>query len=136
MRASFIFLVFFFPLRSSPFKADEKGKIWSFGITCFCSAVYRVVVRHNHLTLARWNAHCAGIETEKGWRLFKELAFEKPVSDEEAEEAQRKWRNEAHAVMWKMRDLEGRLAKKEWGIIYQSAEIPACVANMASIKKN
>lgn len=77
-------------------------------------AVYRVVVRHNHLTLARWTAHCAGIETEQGWRLFKELAFEKPVSDEEAEEAHREWRNKAHAVMWKMRELERRLAKKEW----------------------
>ena len=77
-------------------------------------AVYRVVLRQNHLTLARWNAHCAGTETEKGWRLFKELAFEKPVSDEVAEEAEREWRNEAHAVMGKMRDLEQRLAEKEW----------------------
>ena len=77
-------------------------------------AVYRVVLRHNHLALARWNAHCTGTETEEGWRLFKELAFEKPVSDEVAAEADRKWRNEAHAVMWKMRDLEQRLAKKEW----------------------
>ena len=77
-------------------------------------AVYRVVLRHNHLTLARWNAHCTGTETEEGWRLFKELAFEKPVSEEVAVEAEREWRNEAHAVMEKMRDLEQRLAKEEW----------------------
>ena len=77
-------------------------------------AVYRVVLRHNHLTLARWNAHCTGTETEEGWRLFRELAFGKPVSDEKAEKAEREWRNEAQAVMWKMRDLEQRLAKKEW----------------------
>ncbi len=77
-------------------------------------AVYRVVLRHNHLTLARWTAHCTGTETEEGWRLFKELAFGKPVSDAEAAAAEREWRNEAHAVMWKMRDLERRLAKEEW----------------------
>ena len=77
-------------------------------------AVYRVVLRHNHLTLARWTAHSRGITTEEGWRLSKETAFEKPVSDEVAEEALREWRNGAHAVMWKMRDLERRLAKKEW----------------------
>ena len=77
-------------------------------------AVYRVVLRQNHLTLARRIAHCTGIETEKGWRLFKETAFEKPVSDEVAEKAEREWQNEAHAMMWKMRDLERRLVQKEW----------------------
>lgn len=64
--------------------------------------------------LARRHAHCTGIETEKGWRLFKETAFEKPVSDEVAEKDEREWRNKAHAMMWKMRDLERRLAQKEW----------------------
>ena len=36
------------------------------------------------------------------------------MSDEEAEKAEREWRNKAHAVMEKMRYLEQRLAKKEW----------------------
>ena len=77
-------------------------------------AVYRVVLHHNHLTLARRIAHCAGTETEKGWRLFKELAFDGPVSDEVAAKADKEWRNEAQALMGKMHDLEQRLAKKEW----------------------
>ena len=77
-------------------------------------AVYRVVLHQNHLMLARRIALCTGIETEAGWKLFKELAFEKPVSDKEAEKAEREWQNEAHAMMWKMRDLERRLAQQEW----------------------
>lgn len=77
-------------------------------------AAYRVALHQNHLMMARRHAHSTGIETEEGWRLFKELAFEKPASDTEAEKAEREWRNEAQAVMWKMRDLERRLAQQEW----------------------
>ena len=77
-------------------------------------AVYRAVLRQNHLMLARWNAHCTETTAEEGWRRFKETAFERPVSDEVAAEAEREWGKKAHAVMWKMRDLERRLAKKEW----------------------
>ncbi len=84
-------------------------------------AVYRVVLHQNHLMMARRHAHCTGIETEEGWRLFKEVAFEKPVSDTEAEKAEREWRNEAQAVMWKMRDLERRLAQKEWDSLESQA---------------
>ena len=76
--------------------------------------VFRVVLRYNHLILARWNAHCMETTTEDGWRWFKETAFERPVSDEVAVEAEREWGKEAHAVMWKMHDLEQRLTKKEW----------------------
>ena len=36
-------------------------------------AVYRVVLHQNHLMLARRIALCTGIETEAGWKLFKEL---------------------------------------------------------------
>ena len=77
-------------------------------------AVCRVVLRQNHLMLARWNAHCMETTTEEGWRRFKQTAFDKPVGDEVAAEAEREWGKQARAVMGKMRDLEQRLAKKEW----------------------
>ena len=77
-------------------------------------AVYRVVLRQNHLTVARWSAHWVETETEEGWKRFKETAFWEPVSEEEAIKAEKKWRDEAYALMWKMRDLERRLANGEW----------------------
>ena len=64
--------------------------------------------------LARWNAHFTGTETEEGWKRFKETAFHTPVSDEVAEKAENEWMNVAHGVMEKMRDLERRLARREW----------------------
>ena len=70
-------------------------------------AVYRVVLRQNHLTLARWNAHFTGPETEEGRKRFKETAFHTPVSDEVAEKAENEWRNEAHAVMGRCAILSG-----------------------------
>lgn len=76
--------------------------------------VYRVVLRQSHLFLARWNAHFMGTATEEGWKLFKKTAFQSPMSDDEAVKFETEWRNEAHAVVWKMRDLERRLANKEW----------------------
>ena len=77
-------------------------------------AVYRVVLRQNHLTAARWSAHWAETETEEGWKRFKETAFREPVSEEEAIKAASEWRNEAQALMSKMRDLERRWANGEW----------------------
>ena len=77
-------------------------------------AVYRVVLRHNHLMLARWNAHFLETETEEGWKRFKETAFNVPVNDDEAATAESEWCQVAHAVMTKMRDLEARLARSEW----------------------
>ena len=61
-------------------------------------AVYRVVLRQNHLTAARWSAHWAETETEEGWKRFKETAFREPVSEEEAIKAASEWRNEAQAL--------------------------------------
>ncbi len=77
-------------------------------------AVYRVVLRQNHLMLARWNANFMGTQTEEGWKRFKETAFSTPVSDEKATSAWEEWRDVAHAVMGKMRDLKRRLASEEW----------------------
>lgn len=77
-------------------------------------AVYRVVLRHNHLTLARWNAHFTNTKTEEGWTKFKEISFNTEVTDEEAVNAENIWRKQAHAVMEKMCDLEQRLARQEW----------------------
>ena len=77
-------------------------------------AVYRVVVRQNHLSAARWSAHWGVTRTEEGWEGFKETAFCEPTGEEGAIEAEKKWRDEAHALMWKMRDLERRLAKGKW----------------------
>ena len=77
-------------------------------------AVYRGVIRQNHLMLARWNAHCVGTHTEEGWKRFKETAFETEVNDEQAGNAQSEWRDVVHAVMGKMRDLERRLARRDW----------------------
>ena len=77
-------------------------------------AVYRVVLRHNHLMLARWNAHYAATETEEGWERFKETAFETAVSDDEAANAVSEWRDVAHSMMRKMRNLEQRLSRREW----------------------
>lgn len=77
-------------------------------------AVYRVVVRQTHLMLARWNANFVGTQTEEGWERFKETAFSTPVSDEKAASAWEEWRDVAHTVMGKMRDLKRRLASEEW----------------------
>ena len=77
-------------------------------------AVYRVVVRQNHLSAARWSAHWEASQTKEGWERFKETAFCKPVSEAEAIEAEKAWRDEAHALMGKMRDLERRLANGQW----------------------
>ena len=77
-------------------------------------AVYRVVLRQNHLTLARWYAHSVATESDEGWQRFKETAFSTPASDDVAEKAVKEWSNVAHAVMGKSRDLERRLARKEW----------------------
>lgn len=77
-------------------------------------AVYRVVLRQNHLILARWNAHIAATESEEGWQRFKETAFKTAVSDIEAVNAENDWWNVAQAVMGKMRDLERRLVRREW----------------------
>ena len=86
-------------------------------------AVYRVVLRHNHLTLARWNAHFRGTETQDGWKLFKETAFETSVNDDEAASAQNEWGNVAHALMLKMRGLERRLARREWNSLEYRAHL-------------
>ena len=80
-------------------------------------AFYRTVLRHSHLSLARWHAHCEGIETEEGWKRFKETAFDSPANDDVAEKAQTEWRNQAQAVMWKTMDLEKRLAEKDWNSV-------------------
>ena len=76
--------------------------------------VYRVVLRQNHLTLARWHAHSVATETDEGWQQFKETAFSTSASDEAAEKTVNEWRNVAQAVMEKSRDLERRLARREW----------------------
>lgn len=76
--------------------------------------VYRVVLRQNHLMLARWNAHFTGTRREDGRKRFKEIAFQSLVSDEEAAKAETEWRNVAQAVMGKMRELERRLVRREW----------------------
>ena len=77
-------------------------------------AVYRVVLRQNHLMLARWNANFMETQTEEGWEWFKETAFSTPVSDEKAASAWEEWRDVAHAVMGKMLNLKRRLAREEW----------------------
>ena len=77
-------------------------------------AIYRVVLRHNHLMMARWNALFLETETEEGWNRFKETAFNVPVSDDEAANAASEWRQVAQAVMAKMRVLETRLARSDW----------------------
>ena len=77
-------------------------------------AVYRVVLRQNHLVLARWNAHFVGTETSEGWKRFKETAFDTAVTDKEATVLESMWKLKVHAVMGKLRDLERRLARKEW----------------------
>ena len=77
-------------------------------------AIYRVVLRHGHLSTARWLAHCEGTSTEEGWQCFKQTAFDRPVSDEVAEQVHADWRNVAHAMMSKMKELEERLEKGDW----------------------
>lgn len=77
-------------------------------------AVYRVVLRHNHLMMARWCALVEGTRTEEGWERFKEVGFNVPVCDEIAEKAFTEFGNKAHKVMGEMRDLGKRLVNKEW----------------------
>jgi len=76
--------------------------------------VYRIVLRHNHISAARWNAHYEATQTEEGWKGFKETGFGKPASEEEAIEEEKKWGDQARALMGKMRDFERRLANGEW----------------------
>ena len=77
-------------------------------------AVYRVVLRHNHLILARWYAHSIATETDEGWQRFKETAFSTLASCEVVKKAENEWKDVTNAVMGKMRDLERRLASEEW----------------------
>ena len=77
-------------------------------------AIYRVVVRHNHLVMARWSAFCEVVQSEESLKVFKETAFKRPVSDLEFTKFEDEWRNVAHAVMEKMLDLETRLQLQQW----------------------
>ena len=94
-------------------------------------AVYRVVLRQNHLTLARWNAHYKGTETEEGWKRFKETAFKMAVSEEDATNAENEWRDVANAVMRKTRDLERRLARREWNSLEYRALLLESIPTVA-----
>ena len=78
-------------------------------------AVYRVVLRQNHLALARYSAHFEATKTQEGWQHFKETAFPVPMSEESAAEAEADWREESRAIMWKTLDLRKRLQMKQWG---------------------
>ena len=77
-------------------------------------AIYRVVLRHNHLSMARWTAAHAETRTDEGWGFFKATAFENPVTEEEARGAFNQWGRCAQALMSKMRELERRLLAKDW----------------------
>lgn len=76
--------------------------------------VYRVVLRHSHLSLARWNANYEAITSEEGWKHFKNVAFDQPVSDVVAEESLKEWRSAAHALMDKTLELEMRFKEAQW----------------------
>lgn len=76
--------------------------------------VYRVVLRHSHLSLARWNAIYEATKSEEGWQHFKNVAFDQPVSDVVAEESLKEWRNVAHALMGKTLELERRFKEAQW----------------------
>ena len=77
-------------------------------------AVYRVLLRHAHLSMARWEAHLHGTETQKGWERFKEMGFDEPVDDEQAEESASNWWLGVQALFSKLTDLGGRLQRSEW----------------------
>ena len=77
-------------------------------------AVYRVPLRQAHLSMARWEAHLHGTETQEGWERFKETGFDEPVSDEQAEESARNWWLGVQALFSKLTDLGGRLQRNEW----------------------
>ncbi len=94
-------------------------------------AVYRVVLRQNHLMLARWNAHVAAARTVEGWELFKETAFETAISDDEAANAESEWRDVVHAVMDKMRDFERRLRLRDWNSLEYRALLVASKPTVA-----
>ena len=77
-------------------------------------AVYRVVLRQCHLSLARWHAFCAETKSGKDWDLFRRTAFESPASEEAARTAAKEWRSEFQALIGKKRILEERMRKEEW----------------------
>ena len=76
--------------------------------------VYRVVLRHSHLSLARWNAIFEATKSEEGWQHFKNVAFDEPVSDVAAEELLKQWRNAAHALMGKTLEWEKWFRDAQW----------------------
>ena len=77
-------------------------------------AVYRVVLRQNHLNAARWSALWEAKRTKESSQGFQETAFSEPASEDEAIEEEKILGNEARALMSKMGDLERRLANREW----------------------
>lgn len=77
-------------------------------------AIYRAVLRHNHLSMARWTAVFEATNTEEGRKQFREMAFESPVGEDEAAKVRNQWRNRAGSLMSKMREFERRLTAKKW----------------------
>ena len=77
-------------------------------------AIYRAVLRHNHLSTARWTAVYKATSTDEGWEQFREMAFESPVGEDEAAKVRNQWRNRAGSLMSKTREFERRLIAKKW----------------------
>ena len=77
-------------------------------------AVYRVVLRQNLLSFARWQAHWVNTQSEEDWTRFKESAFIGHVSDEEASKAVNEWCSVARTIYSKADDLGKRLRMKAW----------------------
>ena len=94
-------------------------------------AIYRAVLRHNHLSMARWMAAYEATRSEEGWRFFKTNAFEKPVTEEEAGVAFDRWGRCARLLMEKMREFERRLLANDWN----SLDYRACIASIQALRR-
>ena len=77
-------------------------------------AVYRVVLRQTHVNTGRWNAYLQGTQSPDDWERFKETAFDKPVTDEQAQRSVDNWWDGVEALSSKLTDLQGRLQRSEW----------------------
>ena len=85
-------------------------------------AIYRAVLRHNHLSMARWTAVHELTRTEEGWRFFKATAFDNPVTEEEATNALNHWGRCAQSLMSKTKEFEQRLLAANWNSLdYRAA---------------
>ena len=86
-------------------------------------AVCRVVFRHNLLMQLRWIPIRECVQTECGWKQFKDKVFTQPVGDKEADIELNERRRVANAVNTMADKLSRKLLENDWN----SLQIRTCM---------